>query len=176
MKWHPELLATLLDILVAADKPKSTSELSMAATTRMRKLVADGVVTNEQVMYPNYAGAVRIAYWEVTGSMVSALLKADDRVKMTGKRGNQNHWALHTRIAEWEQHSVAAKEARAAADARVEVRKQASQIEVVCDNRSVAAFFIGGLTESYAVELAEQIAKQIRVKLYRSLTKQEVWR
>lgn len=117
---NPHLVGDLLDYLAALNHPASTSELSMALTSTMRRLVNRGIVENDDVMTWNSQG-----YWEVTGATVAAILDKQPEVAMLGvhKPTNgfgraQKHWATKANAERWAREREAQEQALVEADTR----------------------------------------------------------
>jgi hypothetical protein len=178
MRHSPVLIAELLDLLTNQDRPASTRTLSLHATKRMRRLVAQRVVSEDEVMTKN---AVH-GYHEVTGATVSAILAKTPGVVMTGiaapREGGrkQKHWALTTHAERWAEQRERREEALAAANTRfvVQARPDRGYVWVVDTSRvgkvntpaetAVATFN----TNVVDVEVATDVAERVRRALIRA--------
>lgn len=171
------LIGELLDYLVGLDRPASTSQLSTALTTTMRRLVGRRVVTDEDVMTWNALG-----YWEVTGATISTILAKQPDVVMTGiaRKGghgrNEKHWALRANVERWDRHREAREVAATAADTRFQIHEGGVQGKIrIMDNHRVGrvntvdetvVFMVD--TNAVPIDVARDLAARAKRALVRS--------
>lgn len=161
-KFHPELEATLLDILAGADKPWTSTELSIKATTSLRRFVqrSETVVESDVMTWnPNHN------YWEVTGATVSNTLRnRDDVIESMNGTGSRKTFALKANVERWEAEKQAKVEKTAKAQKRYVIETLPGMVRVVDKDRSfvgrtfaVAIFDTTTLPEPEAQSLALKV-------------------
>lgn len=170
---HPErvyLLPELLDILAAANKPLTSTELSITATTVMRRLVLRTgplAPANADVMSYNAAHS----YYEVTGATVTRLLSnRDDVVVTTNARGSRKLFALKTNVERWAREAETRFRATVAADVRYAVKSFAGGIHVIDTEADVYTYVASFSIKELTLPVAESFAAQVK----RALIKQHV--
>lgn len=162
---HPELIAAILDRLATASGWLYTSELSMAVTTDMRRLVQKGIVTDQEVMTFNATGN----YYEVTGQTISRILgKRHDVQRRVVRR--QAEYALTSNVDRWADEYAKRLAVHASAESQVGIRERDGFIQVVVygtpetaplTTGTVAAFSVALYGEDTARKFAEEQQRKV---------------
>lgn len=175
MTKHDDLIPFILDALAEAKVPWSSSDVSMAVTTAVRRADRDDLMVYRGTRPGGYS---EVSTRQVVAAMEQHMKSQPDIVELDkgpGKnRGGrvERTWALRTKADEFGQADDRTRAAGVEARRRVTTQDVGGSVVVLVDGRKVAEFLFYDIltTKEQMAEVAESYARKLRHKLIDHLT------